>query len=304
MINIFITGGTGFFGKSMFDYINNHTQIALDINFIVLSRDPDKFKRDNYELIKNISSQLTFIKGDVRSFDINSISYDIDYIIHGATDVSNALSDHDVMTSIIDGTNHILNFAKIKNIRHILFISSGAVYGKYAIPISETFICQPITTYGKSKLLAENILLSNSYGINIKIARCFSFVGKYLNRNIHYAIGNFIQNCLDNNPIVINGDGKPVRSYMHSDDLVEWLFTILFDNSINPIYNVGSPYSLSIFDLACTIKQILKSNSEIIINNTEKISNQNIYVPNVNLAINELNLSIKNDIRTSVLKSI
>jgi hypothetical protein len=91
---------------------------------------------------------------------------------------------------------------------------------------------------------------------------------------------------------------------MYSDDLVEWLFTILFDNSINAIYNVGSPYSLSIFDLACTIKQILKSNSGIIINNTEKISNQNIYVPNVNLAINELNLSIKNDIRTSVLKSI
>jgi nucleoside-diphosphate-sugar epimerase len=45
------------------------------------------------------------------------------------------------MTSIIDGTNHILNFAKIKNTRRILFISSGAVYGKYTIPISETFIC-------------------------------------------------------------------------------------------------------------------------------------------------------------------
>jgi dTDP-glucose 4,6-dehydratase len=137
--------------------------------------------------------------------------------------------------------------------------------------------------------------------LDVKIARCFAFAGKHLPRTIHYAIGNFIQNCLDGQPIVINGDGTPLRSYMYADDLVEWLFAILDRGKNGRVYNVGSDKALSIRELAASVRSILGVKNEIVVKGKpDSAKLPSVYVPVIERAKYELGLELKTSIESSV----
>ena len=193
------------------------------------------------------------------------------------------------MTSVIlDGARHVADFAKAAGCRTILFTSSGAVYGPRTTPAAESDACNPATAYGKGKLAAERMLAET--GLNVKIARCFAFTGPYLNRGIHFAIGNFIQDCLDGKPIIINGDGTPLRSYLYADDLVKWLFTILERGEAGRPYNVGSAEALSIRALAEKVRSALGANNEIKVLGVPTGEAPSVYVPEIGRARQELGL--------------
>jgi dTDP-glucose 4,6-dehydratase len=159
----------------------------------------------------------------------------------------------------------------------------------------------PVTAYGKGKLQAERMLLDS--GLDVKIARCFAFVGPYLPRTIHYAIGNFIQNCLDGGPIVINGDGTPLRSYMYADDLVEWLFAILERGESGRAYNVGSDEMLSIKELAKKVREVLVGDNEIVVKERPPIGLPSVYVPYVKRIREELGCEIKVTLEDAIKRS-
>lgn len=293
---LFITGGTGFFGKSMLDYRRRHPEwLWSKADWIVLSRSPEKFIAENFLLAKQ--SGVSFIDGDVRSFAFPK--GDFDAIIHSATSAVTTLADEEMMSVILDGTRRVIDFAVEKGCRKLLFTSSGAVYGPRTSPVSENDECLPVTAYGKGKLQAERMLLDS--GLDVKIARCFAFAGKHLPRTIHYAIGNFIQNCLDGQPIVINGDGTPLRSYMYADDLVEWLFAILDRGEPGRSYNVGSDVAISIFRLAQQVRDVLGGRNEIVVKQkAQPGAAPSVYVPCIERAKYELGLELKTSIESSI----
>ena len=150
-------------------------------------------------------------------------------------------------------------------------------------------------------MTAERLLVDS--GLDVKIARCFSFVGKYLDRTIYYAIGNFIQNCLDGKPIIINGDGTPLRSYLYADDLVEWLFAILERGETGRPYNVGSDQPVSIKDLAFAVREALGSSSEIQVIGRDVPGAANVYVPRTDRIRHELGVEAKYDLRESIVRT-
>ena len=297
---LFITGGTGFFGKSMLDYRLRHPEWPwAKAEWVVLSRAPEHFKFASPALANQPG--ISFVAGDVRDFTFPEGRFDA--IFHAATSAVTTMSDDEMTSVILDGTRHVVEFAKVAGCRKVLFTSSGAVYGPRTAPANEEDDCRPFTAYGKGKLEAEKILIES--GLEAKIARCFAFVGPHLNRGIHFAIGNFIQNCLDGKPIVINGDGTPLRSYLYADDLVEWLFAILERGESGRPYNVGSDRSVSIRELAETVRAVLDSKSEIVVKGTPVPgAKPSVYVPNIDRARNELGLNVKVALEDSIRLSV
>ena len=295
---IFITGGTGFFGKSMLDYRLRHPEWEWsDAEWVILSRNPDMFA-EKYPLLA-LQEGIVLIEGDVRDFVFPQGRFDA--IIHAATSAMTTLAGAEMMSVILDGTKRVIDFAKASNCKTMLFTSSGAVYGSRTTPACEEDECRPDTVYGTGKLMAEKMLVQS--GLDVKLARCFAFVGPYLNRQIHYAIGNFIQSCLDNHDILIKGDGTPLRSYLHADDLVEWLFVILSKGHVGRPYNVGSSVGISIMDLAKLVKSTLATHNISIKVIAKEQHKRNVYVPIVDRAKNELKLSESISLCDAIVKS-
>ncbi len=270
---LFITGGTGFFGcwlTESFLHINRCLQ--LNASLTVLTRSPSAFATKCPHLIEDPA--LTLLRGDVRNFAFPDGTFP--YVIHAATEASAkqaAETPLEMLTTIIDGTERILNFATTHGTRKLLLTSSGAVYGKQ--PANLTHIPEdylggpdpldPASVYAEGKRISEQMcaLQSTHDSIEIKIARCFAFVGPHLPLNAHFAIGNFIGDALAGRPIKINGDGTARRSYLYASDLAIWLWTMLFRaQGLVPV-NVGSAEDLSIFELAQAVVQSLDSSVEI-----------------------------------------
>lgn len=278
-MRVFVTGGTGFFGKSLFDYLETHNGCKWrDAEYVVLTR---------HSYLDN--GRITYIQGDVCDFAFPKGHFDA--IVHMASPIQGAMPDSEIEEVIQCGARRVLAFAKAANVSRLLFTSSGAVYGPSLEPHKEEERCRPTTGYGKAKLAAETLFVES--GLNVVIARCFAFVGKHLPRNGAFAIGNFIQDCVEGRPILIKGDGTPMRSYLYADDLIEWLLTILERGECGRPYNVGSGDPISIRDLAKHVQSIVGAENEIQVLARPSGVRPSMYVPDVGRVKRELGLSVR-----------
>ena len=296
---IFLTGGTGFFGKSILDMLLKDFMPGTE--FLILSRDPEKFLNSFPEYRQ--LERIRFIKGN--AVDFTFPEEDFDYVIHAATPAVTTLPPGEMRRIIIDGTQRVLEFARYCRAQKMLFTSSGAVYGPQGDcrNVAEDFPCNPVTEYGIAKLDAEKMCISS--GVPTQIARCFAFVGPRLARDIHFAIGNFIENCLKGEDIIIKGDGTAFRSYLYSDELVQWLFTILERGTPGRPYNVGSPHGLSIADLAKEVARCCGNTSKIkILTPASADTPVSRYVPSIERAEKELGLQVNIQLADAIINTV
>ena len=297
-MRIFVTGGTGFFGKSILDYLKRHPDFRAGDEWMILSRDPERFQSRNADLLDQ-GRKIGFVTGDVQA---SCAEGRYDEIIHAATAAVTTMADDEMTSTIVEGTRHVLDFAKSSGAKKILLTSSGAVYGPQTAPVGEDAPCNPVTAYGKGKFEAERMCVES--GLDAKIVRCFAFTGPYLNRDIHYAIGNFIRDCLAGEPIIIKGDGTPQRSYLYADDLVEWLFAVLDRGVSGCPYNVGSPEGLSIREVAERVRAALGTKNDIrVLGVSVPGTPPSVYVPDGSRAVRELGLRDTVDLTTAVRHS-
>jgi nucleoside-diphosphate-sugar epimerase len=298
---IFITGGTGFFGcwlLESFAWAND--LLGLNASAFVLTRNLGAFKKKAPHLA--VHPYIHFHIGDIRTFEYPAGSFS--HIIHAAIESSPKLNSEAplaIFESIVDGTQHTLEFARKCGSRKFLFTSSGAVYGKQPpemTHIPEEYLGAPDPTisdsaYGEGKRAAETLctLYSKQYGIQAKIARCFAFVGPYLPLDINYAIGKFIRDGINGGPIIVLGDGTPLRSYLYAADLAIWLWTILFKGQACRPFNVGSEMHLSIAEVARRVAEHFQPQAAVEIRgqpNPQKPLER--YVPETSRARSDLGL--------------
>ena len=134
---------------------------------------------------------------------------------------------------------------------------------------------------------------AESAGFRAIIARCFAFIGPYLVLNQGGAIGNFIDDILKARPIVVNGDGTPIRAYLYTADLVIWLLRCVTKGRNGVAYNIGAEEPISIGDMARIINNIEPRTSDVIIKGRpDKGTAPQHYLPSIARAKSELGLDV------------
>ena len=312
MKTLLLIGGTGFFGKSFLDCYKRGLLAGWGITkVLIMSRNAERLRIEAPELL---DSSVRLLAGDVGK--INSLP-NADYVIHAAasTDARSYIGQPDIEKRNILAATY--NYCKLARSAHskskILYVSSGAVYGPQPSNLqllSEAYELDGLEgfadgkrDYAFAKRDAEHVIQElGRQNLNVAVARCFAFIGSWLPRDQHFAIGNFIQDGLMGRPINVKATIPVYRSYMHADDLVHWLMTICHSaNPICPIYNVGSDQELTIGDLADMVAQRFSVGV-----NKAELTEESIdrYVPSIAKAKLELGLKLTIDLAGAIDKTI
>ena len=306
--SLFISGGTGFFGRSLLRriaVINKHINIK-DSVVTVLTRNPDVFLKNYPEFSEE--QWLKFCKGDILEglAKISTEGKTYSHVLHAAADstLGPKMGSLERFEQIVTGTKNVLDFAVKVKAKRFLLTSSGGVYGSLPSNLEsfqESYMgmadpLDPSNAYSVAKRLAEHlsILYAEKYDLEVVVARCFAFVGPDLPFDAHFAIGNFIRDALIDSPIVINGDGTPTRSYLYQDDLADWLLALIDRGTSGAAYNVGSDQAISILNLAGLIKSTLSSAAKIEVMGSSDTNGviRNRYIPSIEKIKRELNVEI------------
>ena len=298
---IFITGGTGFFGcwlLESFAWVND--KLNLNASVLVLSRNPQAFKKRAPHLFYHPA--IEFHKGDVQDFEFPDSCFS--YLIHAAVyqkPVGEKESPSRMVNEMLGGAKRVLDFCLLAKVEKMLLTSTGAVYGPVQpnlsrIPEGFSGSVDPAisgSAYHHVRRMMESlsVLYAEEHGFDVKIARCFSFIGPYLPLNGRFAVSDFILSALSGSPIIVKGGGKPVRSYLYMADLMIWLWMILFRGTTSTPYNVGSERPVTIKEIAEAIanEAVPPLGVSILDNNNNGVA-QDYYVPNTERALSGLGL--------------
>jgi dTDP-glucose 4,6-dehydratase len=312
MATLLVIGGSGFFGKSILDMFQRGKLSPWNIDKVIaMSRSAHRLMLEAPELVR----------GNVKlvELDIATANYlpDADFVIHAAasTDARNYINSGDKERENIQaGTLNYCRLAKKnKSNAKNIYVSSGAVYGPQPeglYSFEETYkfsdpsdIPEVKRDYSVAKRDAEELIRKlGGEGFSVSIARCFAFVGKYLPRDQHFAIGNFIDDVINKRPIAVKANHQVYRSYMYADDLVEWLMTIADVASPKcPIYNVGSNQAVLVSDLAKLLADTYHVQAQIPLIADSKIDR---YIPSIKKAKKELGLLLKYSLTESIDETI
>jgi len=309
---ILITGGCGFIGS--------HLSLLLKrkgFNVIII----DNLSIGKKELFRGNK----FYKVDLCNFKkLEKIFIDnsINLIFHlaGLSKVTESFVKKKLYKkNNINGTKNIIKLTKKYKVKYFVFSSSAAVYGsKKKFPIKENSKLTPISYYGKTKLICENIIKKNSSNESYKAIclRYFNVVGcDYKNKlgEVHnppiHLIPIFIQNILKNKPLSLRNnfntrDGTGIRDYVHIVDIVNAHYMCL--KKINKIknyftsINLGSKLQYSSKEILELLKKSLNTKNIKIISTNKKIGEPDKLLASNNLALKILGWKAKKNIRFSI----
>jgi len=263
MTSILITGGAGFIGSNIADFLcknDTYRHIRIVDNLSTGKLENIQHLIDNY---KNVE----FIYGDISNLETcKKVVSGIHIICHQAALGSVPRSIIDPLSSHISNVNGFLNIllaAKEEGIKRIIYASSSSVYGDNdTLPKIETTTGNVLSPYAATKAIDEIYakVFASCYGMECIGLRYFNVFGPRQDPNGAYAavIPKFIKLFSEGKSPVINGDGSFSRDFTYIDNVVQanmLALTTTNTHCFGEVFNIGAGGQISILDLVNNIKK-------------------------------------------------
>jgi nucleoside-diphosphate-sugar epimerase len=250
-MKVLITGGCGYIGSKL---VTNLVRSNLDVTVL------DTMWFGNSIANKWDQSKLRFIKGDVRCID-DLLAEKFDVVVHlanVANDPSVELNESLSWEINALGTFKILEWAKKSGVKKFVYASSGSVYGVSNEPkVTESTVRNPISAYNKTKMVAEQVVLSYTKEFNVICIRPATVCGFSPRMRLDLAVNSLVFQALDKGLIRVFG-GDQMRPHINIEDMVSiYESCVLGSLDLSGIYNAGFE-NLSIRDLAVLISEKIK----------------------------------------------
>ena len=248
---VLITGANGMLATYMvytLMYLNK--ELNYNTKIVALVRNENK-ARSKFEGCLD-SDLFTLLVQDV-CFPID-IQADIDYIIHAAGNASPKFIVSDpvgIIKANSIGTMNVLELAKTKNVKNVLYTSTREVYGK--MPEGTTEIhesdcgamnCKELRAcYPESKRISETMLESYYFQYKVpfttvRIAHSYG-PGMEINQDGR-VMSDFISDIVNNKNITLKSDGSAVRAFCYINDAIAGIFMVLLQGEIGEVYNIAN----------------------------------------------------------------
>ena len=264
MVKVLVTGGAGFIGSNLCEYLlaHNYKVVCLD-NF-------STGKIENLlPLLSAYPNKFRLIVGDIRKLsDCQKAVEGVDYVLHEAALGSVPRSIKDPITTNetnIFGFLNMLVAARDVGVKRFMYAASSSTYGESkALPKVEDVIGRPLSPYAVTKYVNELYadVFSKIYGIECIGLRYFNVFGRRQDPFGAYAavIPLFVKKLMAHESPVINGDGEYSRDFTYIDNVIQMnmlAMTTTNLDAVNQVYNTAFGERTTLNQLISYLKEFL-----------------------------------------------
>lgn len=243
--NILVTGGAGFIGSAFIRYLFSPEVLFknLCVNYDALTY------AGNIENVASVMENENYIfqQGDINDEELleeTCKKYDIRTIIHFAAESHvdrSILGPQKFIKTNILGTFHLLEVVRKNPLIHFHHVSTDEVFGSLGSSgyFTETTPYNPKSPYSASKASSDHLVRSyaHTYQLSTTLSNCSNNYGPF--QFPEKLIPLIILNCLNRQPLPVYGEGENVRDWLHVDDHVKALYTILLHGELGETYAIG-----------------------------------------------------------------
>lgn len=265
-----ITGANGFVGKSIVDHISNLPQVNMPNELCLITRKGLNFKLED-SLVNRTSEVHQNLTEKWR------LPRDITHVLNLAADGSRSPYSSEACRDFEKISKNLVSWISSAGEKVTVFhASSGACFGRK--PLDGTDASRDIKEeFITNRIKVENILAESStlIGFDLRVGRLFTFAGINLLGKPQYALNDFIDMALKDGKIVIRGNPKTQRSYLHQTDMSVWILKTLINDEPYVDLQIGSNEVVTLEALA----EYVAKETNAVVETSGFLSNGDIYVP-------------------------
>tara|TARA_B110000483_G_scaffold237088_1_gene311287 strand:- start:6030 stop:7013 length:984 start_codon:yes stop_codon:yes gene_type:complete len=248
-MKIIITGGAGFIGSHLAEFLVNKGHKIIII---------DNLSTGRLNNIKSFKNKIKFVKADIsklgkwtENFKNTKVVFHLAALADIVPSIQNPKKYFD---SNVVGTENI-TFASIKHkVKKIIYSASSSCYGiPKEYPTSETESIKPQYPYALTKNLGEQILMhyAKVYGIHVTSLRLFNVYGTRSRTSGTYGamFGVFLAQKIKKKPLTVVGDGKQKRDFTYISDAIEAFYKAIRVKKNFQIFNLGTGKPTAVNDI-------------------------------------------------------
>ncbi|MFC1511183.1 NAD-dependent epimerase/dehydratase family protein [Candidatus Margulisiibacteriota bacterium] len=265
-MNCLVTGCAGFIGSSLSEKL---IELGYSVTGIDCFTDyyPRKLKEQNISRLRR-ERNFVFHEEDLLTTDLDKLLAGKEIVFHEAAQAGVRTSwgaSFEIYTrSNILLTQKLLEAARKQPIKKFIFASSSSVYGDTRdLPMREESTVSPVSPYGVSKLAAEQLcrLYYKNYKVPTIMLRYFTVYGPRQRPDMAFHI--FTKALVEDQEIVIYGDGKQTRDFTYISDIVDGNLAAMNSDSLGEVFNLGGGSRVTLMQTIQMLEEIMNKKARL-----------------------------------------